>query len=196
MDATQLQQANLEDLKPRERILKTALDLFNELGPNKTGTDLIIEKSGVAKMTFFRQFKTKNQLIAEILKIKDDESIELLKKFSLDSKKEGIEKALGIFDGLKAWFSQPNFNGCPFIRGLYDFPFDDEKEIVKNVDSHFERINKLIDQLLAPLKLKDHKEIAAQFQTLMMGAIVMAQTTKSNKAAVLAKEQARQLLSK
>lgn len=48
---------------PRQRILATATDLFSRKGYRAVGTDTIIERSGVAKMTLYRHFSSKNELI-------------------------------------------------------------------------------------------------------------------------------------
>jgi AcrR family transcriptional regulator len=194
LEAERLIQSKLDDLKPRDRILRTALILFNELGSHKTGVDLIIAESGVAKMTFFRQFKSKSQLIAEILMIQDEASFALLEKHTL-SAKDSYEKILKLFDALKEWFEQPQFNGCPFIRGLYDYSSEsDELEIVKVVGDHFNRLEKFVEQLVLPLKIKNKKNLTKKILALYAGAIVMAQATKSTESATLAKEQVRALI--
>ena len=54
--------ANL--VKPRERILETAANLFYANGYRAVGIDRIIAESGVAKMSFYRHFPSKDDLIA------------------------------------------------------------------------------------------------------------------------------------
>src|SRR6267154_63476 len=51
----------------RERILETAEDLFSREGIRAVGIDAIIEKSGVAKMSLYRSFASKDDLIAAYL---------------------------------------------------------------------------------------------------------------------------------
>ena len=51
----------------RDRILNTALRLFYRDGVRATGIDRIIAESGVAKMSFYRHFPSKNDLIRTFL---------------------------------------------------------------------------------------------------------------------------------
>lgn len=197
MESERLLASKLDDLKPRERILRTALILFNSRGSHRTGTDLIISESGVAKMTFFRLFKSKGHLIAEILTMRDADWFLLLRKHTVDTKKSDHAKVLGLFDAFAEWFERPDFSGCPFIRGLYDFlPEHDDQEIIKVINEHYAKIETLVSELLRPLKLRDQKKIAAQIMTLMAGSIVVAQVTKSSDIAILTRAQVDDLLKK
>ena len=54
---------SLSDLAPRERILKTASDLFYRFSIHTVGIDRIIAESGVAKMTFYKHFPSKDELV-------------------------------------------------------------------------------------------------------------------------------------
>jgi len=51
----------------RERILHTAHDLFYRDGIRATGIDRMIAESGVAKLTFYRHFPSKNDLVLAFL---------------------------------------------------------------------------------------------------------------------------------
>ena len=51
----------------RERILETAEELFYREGIRAVGIDTIIEKSGVAKMSLYRSFPSKDDLVAAYL---------------------------------------------------------------------------------------------------------------------------------
>lgn len=197
METERLLSSKLDDLKPRDRILRTALVLFNSRGSHRTGIDLIINESGVAKMTFFRQFKSKGQLIAEILKIRDADWFRLLRQHTTESKKSDIEKVLGLFDAFKKWFEQEDFSGCPFVRGIYDFmPGEDDQEILDVIDEHYKNIQILVSELLLPLQLTEKKAVENQVMTLMAGSIVVAQVTKSSAVAVSTKKQVEELIKK
>ena len=56
----------------RERILETAYDLFSRHGTRAVGVDTIIAESGVAKMTLYRNFTSKDELILEFLRQRDE----------------------------------------------------------------------------------------------------------------------------
>jgi AcrR family transcriptional regulator len=194
MTVSELLQAELERLPARERILRTALTLFNQKGVHRTGTDLIIEQANVAKMTFYRLFESKARLVAECLRLRDAEWFSLLRKH-IDRHKSAQARALALFDAFSEWFQQPDFVGCSFIRGLYDFNFqDDDKEIVGVIQSHFAALQALVVELVKAARPKDYEQIVPLFMTLLSGAIVVAQVSRSPDIARITREQAETLL--
>ncbi len=55
-----------------DRILATATDLFYKEGVQNVGIDRIIAESGVAKMSLYNNFKSKDELIAAYLQQQDE----------------------------------------------------------------------------------------------------------------------------
>ena len=53
---------------PRERILGAASDLFYRLGIRAVGVEAIAEAAGTNKMTLYRHFDSKDELVAEYLR--------------------------------------------------------------------------------------------------------------------------------
>jgi len=194
VSASGLLKSDLEQLAPRERILRTALILFNEKGVHRTGTDLIIEQANVAKMTFYRLFESKAHLIAECLRLRDAEWFALLRKH-IDRHKSAHSRVLALFDAFEEWFQQPDFAGCPFIRSLYDFNLEeDDKEIVGVIRSHFGAIRDLVADLAKAARPKDHEAIAPLLMSLLSGSIVVAQVSRAHDIARINRAQAAALL--
>lgn len=54
--------------RPRERIIKTARDLFRRHGIRGIGVDAIAEQAGTNKMTLYRHFGSKDELIIACLR--------------------------------------------------------------------------------------------------------------------------------
>ncbi|WP_335962253.1 TetR/AcrR family transcriptional regulator, partial [Acinetobacter haemolyticus] len=54
-------------MSKKEDIIATALYLFNRHNYSSVGVDRIISESGVAKMTFYKYFPSKENLIEECL---------------------------------------------------------------------------------------------------------------------------------
>src|SRR6266851_4041900 len=57
-----------ERIPPRARILAVAGDLFYRQGIRKVGVDAIAEAAGTNKMTLYRHFASKDELVAEYLR--------------------------------------------------------------------------------------------------------------------------------
>ncbi|MER8843707.1 MULTISPECIES: TetR/AcrR family transcriptional regulator [Mesorhizobium] len=58
----------VERSRPRDRILETARDMFHKHGIKGVGVDAITEAAGTNKMTLYRHFKSKDELIVECLR--------------------------------------------------------------------------------------------------------------------------------
>jgi AcrR family transcriptional regulator len=74
--------SNLEEAHPslvcakprvRDRIFQTACDLFYKHGIREVGVDAIATAAGTNKMSFYRSFASKDELVAEYLDKKSDE---------------------------------------------------------------------------------------------------------------------------
>ena len=178
----------------RAKIISTALRLFNKQGVHHTGNEQIISESGVAKMTFYNHFPTKSKLIAEYLRLRDERWFKLASEFTNDPKNSGSNRVLALFDALEVWFKEPDFYGCPFIRGLSDFDSDDDPEVNACVTSHFSQTGELILKLLIEAKLKNPEKLVPPLLSLVAGAIVVSHATKSSAAAQVNRETAKILL--
>jgi AcrR family transcriptional regulator len=76
----------------RERLLDAAEARFNREGYNGAGIDAIIADAGIARMTLYNNFGSKEGLIEAVLERRHD--------------------------ALTQWFESESFNGCMFVRGV------------------------------------------------------------------------------
>jgi len=71
--STETAEAGPENLAPRppprERIVKAARDLFYTRGVRAVGVEEIAEAAGTNKMTLYRHFASKDELVAECLRV-------------------------------------------------------------------------------------------------------------------------------
>ena len=56
----------------RDELVETALDLFYRNGFHATGIDRILAEAGVAKMTLYKHFRSKDDLIVAALERRDE----------------------------------------------------------------------------------------------------------------------------
>ncbi len=182
-------------LSAKEKILRTAIILFNEHGVHTTGIDRIIAESDVAKMTFYKHFPSKTDLIIAYLQIKHEARFSNLKKHTEDKSADPFKQILGVFDALHEWFEEPDFNGCPFVRGLTDFNLERDPLICTQVETHFSQWSLFFKERLTKI-LKPSKVEAAllQLMTLVVGTVAMALATKNPKIALTNKRLAECIL--
>ena len=56
----------------RERILESAYELFSRHGLRAVGIDEVIDRASVAKATLYRHFASKDELVLEFLRRRED----------------------------------------------------------------------------------------------------------------------------
>ena len=182
-------------LAAKEKILRTAIILFNKHGVHSTGIDRIIAEADVAKMTFYKHFPSKADLIIAYLQIKHDARFSSLKEHTDDKSADPFKQILGVFDALKEWFEEPDFNGCPFVRGLTDFNLEKDPLICAQVEDHFSQWSLFFkDRLTKILKPSKVETALLQLMTLVVGTVAMALATKSPKIASINKKLAECIL--
>jgi AcrR family transcriptional regulator len=101
----------------REKIMTAAAALFNKNGLTSSGVDAIVERSGVAKMTFYNTYGSKEELITDYFARQDQAALGLLRQFTSKPGLSASQQLLSVFDAFEVWFNEPSFLGCPFING-------------------------------------------------------------------------------
>jgi AcrR family transcriptional regulator len=177
---------------PAERILAAAYDLFTQRGVRAVGVDEIIARAGVAKATFYRHFHSKDDLILAFLHRREDVWTHgWLEKETLKRSDDPKKRLLAIFDVMDSWFQRDDFEGCPFIDIVgHPQPHD---RVRKEAVSQMGMIQGFVRKLARDAGAKNADSLAASWQTLMAGSIVMALSGNLG-AAQLAKTAAEALL--
>ena len=112
---------DIKDLPARDRLLHTAHRLFYREGIRATGIDKVIAESGVTKVTFYRHFPSKNDLVCAYLEYRHvlwmGWFADALQRHGHSSK--GAAKGLGALPpALAEWFDREDFRGCAFINSV------------------------------------------------------------------------------
>ena len=158
----------------RERILATAYHLFCRHGIRAVGIDLILAESGVAKMSIYRHFRSKDALVLAVLERRESSwSQDWLQAEVNRRASTGDERLLAIFDVLDEWFRRRDFEGCFFVKVLLEF--DDRKHpLHKASREHLANVRSYVRSLAADAGIGDPAALARQWQILMEGAIIAA----------------------
>jgi AcrR family transcriptional regulator len=101
---------------PRQRILEAAHDLFYSQGIRATGVDRVIEVAKVTKVTFYRQFPSKDDLVAAYLEYRHDLWMGWFRtrlEVHRSRRRSGLDALLRT---LREWWDDPSFRGCAFIN--------------------------------------------------------------------------------
>lgn len=108
----------------RDQLLATAAELFYREGFRAIGVDTISAASGVGKMTLYRQFQSKDELIVAYLNSANAQFWDWFERVTT-SAPTAREKILAFFEALAGQAAQPTCHGCPFLNVIVDFPAPD-----------------------------------------------------------------------
>ncbi|AYC33466.1 TetR family transcriptional regulator [Pseudomonas cavernae] len=175
----------------REQLLDTALDLFAREGYHATGIDRILAESGVAKMTLYKHFKSKDELIVAALESRQRQIAE-----DLSEAQQGLgarERVLGVFDFVQTLTEGERFCGCLFINAAAEF-HDRGHPIHRQAAAYKAVVREYFQRNLAALKVADAERLARQLQFLLEGAMTMAHIQGPASQGREAREAAEQLL--
>lgn len=176
----------------RDHLVDTALELFNRDGYHATGIDRILAEAGVAKMTLYKHFKSKDDLILAVLRRREQLFLERLTS-RIELATTPKERLLGLFDALDEWFGEKDFSGCMFINAASEFaPPEDPIHAVASEHKHL--LLRHLRELTAAAGASKPRELAAGLMLLIEGAIVMAYVAGERDAAKQAKRTAKLLL--
>jgi AcrR family transcriptional regulator len=163
-----------ETASGRERVLATAYELFAKHGTRAVGVDRIIAESGVAKMTLYRNFASKDELILAFLERRE----ELWTRAWLQADVERRAstpggRLLAIFDTFGEWFVVDGFEGCSFINVMLELP-ETGNPVRDACVRHLAEIRRFLRGLAEEAGIADPDAFARQWHILMKGSIVSA----------------------
>lgn len=155
----------------RQRILNSAHDLFYRDGIRATGIDRVIAASGVSKLTFYRHFPSKNDLIRAYL---DDRHERWMSWFrsALERHAQTSDGPVALLPALGEWFSSEAYRGCAFINTTVELG-GAQPDILEVSRRHKAEMTDAIETLLPPSLTR--RQLAEAMTMAVDGAIVQAQ---------------------
>jgi AcrR family transcriptional regulator len=163
----------------KEELLNKAEALFYEYGFHAVGLKQIINEANVAVMTLYNHFDSKDDLILEVLKRREERYFTYLNSITKQKEKPAVELAKGHIK----WLEEYGSRGCLFLRAKEEFGADPNNKIVQFVNQHKQHLldyfcqnglNKqdslklmlLFEGITAFVEIKDINEIRIQFLEL------------------------------
>ncbi len=166
----------LTDLSPRERILLTAHDLFYRDGVRATGVDKVIAEAKVTKVTFYRHFPSKQDLIRAYLDYRHSRWITW---FSSAIQRHQAQQPADVFillPVLQEWFQHPIYRGCAFINVVAELG-DSIPGVIDIATQHKQDMQDVIASLLPDTPQRT--ALASAIALAVDGAIFRAQIESS-----------------
>jgi AcrR family transcriptional regulator len=165
-----------EEKKPaRQRILDTAAEMFYRDGIRAVGIDTIIAHSGVAKMSLYRNFPSKDALVTAWL---EDRNAFFWRRWDqAEASRAGDPRGQleAILDMIGATASHPKWRGCPFLNTATEFPEPDHPARAV-ILAHKRVVRDRLRALAAVARARDADLLAQQLQLLIDGAYAIGQS--------------------
>lgn len=163
----------------RDRILDTAAELFYREGVRGVSVDRIVAECGVAKMTLYYHFSSKDDLVSAWLRRRDEEWLSWLEAAV---ELRGGDPLLAVFDALREWFERPDFRGCAFINTHAELGFN-SPVTARIISSHKRSLSEYLARLASATGIAAPDVFARRLLLLVEGAIVTASIQRDPSAA-------------
>ena len=156
-----------------ERILSVAYELFSRRGIRDVGVNELIDRSGVAKATFYRHFTSKDSLVLAFLEQRD--KLWTVEAIVSQARRRGhtpVERMLSIFDVLGEWFQRDDFEGSTFTQVLLEM--GPSHPLGQASINYLAKLRGHVQALAEEAGLVDPDGFARSWQILMKGSIISA----------------------
>jgi AcrR family transcriptional regulator len=158
---------------PADRIMAVAYQLFSTRGVRDVGVNELIERSGVAKATFYRHFPSKDSLVLAFLEQRDKQwTVDAILSEAIRRGSTPQEQLLAIFDVLGDWFLREDFEGCSFAKVLVEM--GPAHPLGQASISYLAKIRGHIQAAAEEARLMRTEEFAYSLLVLMKGSILQA----------------------
>lgn len=153
----------------RERILEATNRLFYEQGIRAISADRIIGEVGITKVTFYRHFHTKSDLVVAYLTQQATTEREWFQGMLRPGDPVGSLHAIAA--GIGDVSCAPGFRGCAFINAAAEFsdPHDPVRTVV---DEHRQWMLESFADIAVAAGTRDPQAAARQFMLARDGAMV------------------------
>jgi AcrR family transcriptional regulator len=161
--------------RPRDRIVVTARDLFHRHGIRGVGVEAIAEAAGTNKMTLYRHFVSKDELVAEYLRQsakRTDAGWERLEKAHPG---DPLAQLRAWFDEMTSHAARADLRGCPLANAAVELP-DKDHPARRVIEEHKVAQRARLIGLCRAAGLSEPDMLADELDLLLEGARVMAQS--------------------
>lgn len=165
---------NVDRPNTRDRILQSAFHLFYREGFSRVSVDAIAEKAKVTKRTVYYHFKSKDDIVADVL---NDQHSYMMRQFRewASPASGGIGSVIGnLFDRLESWADGEHWLGSGFTRissELADMPGHPARQAAS---SHKANVERWLARELAEAGLEEPHQLARQILILIEGSMSLA----------------------
>ena len=177
----------------RDELVRKSLKLFYRNGFHATGMDLVAKETGVSKTSIYKHFRTKDELILAVLRLRDEDFRNWLYRRMEDLGQTPEGQLSAMFDALGEWFKEPGFQGCMFVKASAEFQRREDPINAQSME-HKRMLLAHFTDLARAAGFADPDTLACHLLILKEGAIVLAAMSHDSRPGVDAKAAALTLM--
>ena len=177
----------------RDELVRKALKAFYRNGFHATGMDMLVTETGISKTSMYKHFRTKEELILAVLRLRDEEFRNWLFRRMEELADTPRGQLIAMFDAAEEWFTESDYRSCLFIKASCEFQDADHAIHMQSVD-HVRLVGRHISALAEKAGLVEPEALARQLVLLLDGAIVTAHFGHTDNPARDAKQAAEALV--
>lgn len=162
----------------RKQVLNVAEQLFYNYGFHGVGLKQIVKEANVATMTLYNHFSSKNKLVEEAIKNREERYWAYICSASEDYSNETFVRIAQLHG---AFLQEVSPQGCMFLRAIEVYR-DTDKDIANIAINHKSRVLQYFEDLALRNNIKDYKNFAYEFLLIIEGATSMTQITDPTQA--------------
>lgn len=157
-----------KETAPKDKVFQTAARMFYQHGYRAIGVDTLAAESGIGKMTLYRHYPSKDDLITAFLRDSNEVFWNGFEQITKDAATPR-EKLLAFFESLQEYVNTPACYGCPFLNVATEYPETDYPGHQVAIE-HKQSVRVKFRQLAKEAGAKKPDILADQLFLLMDGA--------------------------
>jgi AcrR family transcriptional regulator len=162
-------------MPPRARILAAAADLFYRHGIRAVGVEAIAEAAATNKMTLYRHFASKDELVAEYLRQSANAADGCWERFAQVHPGDPLAQLCAWLEEMARHLAEPNERGCALANAAIELPGKDHP--ARRVIEEYKRAQRTrLVRLSEEARLSEPEMLADELHLLLEGARVTAQS--------------------
>jgi AcrR family transcriptional regulator len=168
-----------ERIPPRERILAVAGELFYRHGIRAVGVESIAEAAGTNKMTLYRHFSSKDELVAEYLRQSAKAADDCWARFEKKHPGDALAQLRAWLKEMASHVANTDERGCALANAAVELP--EKNHPARRVIEEYKSAQRArLVQLSKAAGLGEPEMLADELHLLLEGARVTAQSVGSN----------------
>jgi AcrR family transcriptional regulator len=160
--------------KARDRIFAVARDLFYRRGIRAVGVESIVAAAGATKMSLYRSFPSKDDLVVAYLRERDALYWAWWDEIMDRHRGDPRAQLRALVESVAKKTSRPSYRGCPFTNAVTEFPEEDHPGREVGAENKRE-LRARLRGLAAALNARDPAMLGDQLFLLLEGAYASGQ---------------------